>query len=68
MSFTTNIKNDYDTEVVAINGIGFCENCRDERDDLLEVTYTEWNCGPEYMTPAARTTEIVCDNCFQEYY
>lgn len=66
--YMNDIKNDTDTEVVAINGIGICENCRDNRDDLLEVTYTEWKQVGEYMTPTDRTTDVVCDNCFQEYY
>ncbi len=68
MSFTNNVKNDYDTEVVRINGIGICSNCRDERDDLLEITYTEWTQVGEYQTPTDRTTDVVCDNCFDEYY
>ncbi len=69
MSFTSNVKDDYDTEVVRINDIGTCDNCRDERDDLLEITYTEWTqLGSEMMTPSGRYTEVVCDNCFDEYY
>ena len=68
MSFTNSVKNDPDTEVVRINGIGICENCRDERDDLLEVNYLEYSYGPEFSTPTHRTTEVVCDNCFDEHY
>ena len=62
------IKNDYDTEVTAINGIAVCDNCRDERDDILEVDYVEYSYGPEVMTAQGRTTDNVCYECFQEYY
>ena len=62
------IKNDHDTEVTAVNGIAICENCKDERDDILEVSYVEWNHGPDYMTPQGRQTDFVCYECFQEYY
>ncbi len=63
-----NIKNDHDTEVTAVNGIAICENCKDERDDIIEVSYVDWIQIGQYMTPRERVTEFVCYECFQEYY
>ncbi len=68
MSFTNNVKNDEDTEITSINGIGICDNCRDERDDLSEIDYLEFSYGPEFKTPIGRNTETVCHECLQEYY
>ncbi len=62
------IKNDEDTEIKRINGVGVCENCQYPTDELMEITYTVWAQVGEYMTPTDRTTDVVCDNCFEEYY
>jgi hypothetical protein len=61
-------KNDYETEIRNIREVGNCSDCGYESDDLREIDYVEWKQGPDYTTPIGRKKEVICGNCFDEYY